>query len=347
MVERYSLEQAYEEAVKLQEIIKEGQAQTYAEAERVLEGQEKEGENLIIERGRTLPFEELPDNSIALDGYVQGPQMDLERNRFSFDHHDKVNRQITRASCQQVMDALLLGMDTKDCKVHINDVDGDTVLSVWLLRHPEKANDPKVRMLVESVGGIDSHGPAYEPLDPELAERFFKGVMKPEGDARRTRTYAQADLRQMLDECLKNLDDLMDGKLEYQQQDDNRSYETVLAEKDWLMVESSDFVFDLVYKDGHNRAVAMQRQPDGSIAYTIAKKSELVRNFPVGPASVEGTILYELKQIEPGWGGGSTIGGAPRNPDGSRSRLTPKQVAEVIKRVVERGASSGEKKESQ
>lgn len=28
-----------------------------------------------------------------------------------------------------------------------------------------------------------------------------------------------------------------------------------------------------------------------------------------------------MNQLEPGWGGGSTIGGAPRNPDGSRSKL--------------------------
>lgn len=289
---------------------------------------------LVIERGKTEKFENLPDNSIALDGYVQGPEFDLERNRFSFDHHDKVNRQITRASCQQVMDAILLGFEPKDSSVHINDVDGDTVLSVWLLRHPEMANDPKARMLVESVGGVDAHGPAYQALDPVLAEKFSKAVMKPESDARRNRTYAQADLGVLLEECLKNLDDLMAGKLEYVKEEKERSFKVAKEGTGWAMIESDDFVFDLVYQAGHNRAVAMQRQPDGSIAYTVAKKSELVSNFPVGPMSKEGTILYELNKIEPGWGGGSTIGGAPRNPDGSRSRLSPEQVFEVIEKIV-------------
>ena len=289
---------------------------------------------LIVERGKTEQIENLPKNSIALDGYVQGPVFDLENNRFSFDHHDKVNRQITRATCQQVMDALLLGFEPKDSSIYINDVDGDTLLSLWLLRHPEMTKDPKVRMLVESVGGIDAHGPAYQPLDPELAEKFYQGVMKPEGDARRNRTYAQVDLNTLLEQCLRNLDDLMAGKLEYSKEEKERSFKVVKEGSGWVMVESNDFVFDLVYEAGHTRVVAMQRQPDGSIAYTVAKKSELVSDFPVGPMSKEGTILYELNKIEPGWGGGSSIGGAPRNPDGSRSKLSPEQVFSKIEDVL-------------
>ncbi len=289
---------------------------------------------LVVERGKTEQLENLPKNSIALDGYVQGPLFDLENNRFSFDHHDKVNRQITRASCQQVEDALLLGFEPKEYGVYINDIDGDTVLSVWLLRHPEMVKDPKVRILVESVGGIDAHGPAYQPLDSELAEKFFKAVMKPEGDARRNKTYAQADLNTLLEQCLKNLDNLIAGTLEYTKEVDKRSFEITREGTDWAMVESNDFVFDMLYQAGHTRVVATQKQPDGSIAYTIAKKSELVNGFPVGPTSKEGSILYELNKIEPGWGGGSTIGGAPRNSDGSRSRLSPEQVFEIIENIV-------------
>ena len=44
--------------------------------------------------------------------------------------------------------------------------------------------------------------------------------------------------------------------------------------------------------------------------------------------------ITALGEIEPGWGGGSTIGGAPRNADGSRSRLTPKQVFDAVERVL-------------
>ncbi len=298
----------------------------------------------IVERGITKEFEVMPEWSIALDGYVQGPNRDEvdekgKIKRHSFDHHDKVNRQITRASCQQVSDAILLGLEPQYYDFYINDVDGDTVLSVWLLRHPEMVKDRKIRMLVESVGGTDAHGPAYEPLDPELNDIFYSAVMKPEKDLRENRTYAQVDLSSLLEQCLKNLDDFFDGKISYEKKEDTRKFEVVKEGSGWVMVESNDFVFDLVYKAGHKRAVAMQNQPDGSIAYTVAKKSEFVGNFPVGPMSKEGTILYELAQIEPGWGGGSTIGGAPRNPDGSRSRLTPEQVFEVIEKIVNKSTA--------
>ncbi|MCR4275029.1 MAG: hypothetical protein NUW02_03250 [Candidatus Campbellbacteria bacterium] len=290
--------------------------------------------SLIIERGKTEQLENLPENSIALDGYVQGPLFDLEHNKFSFDHHDNVNRQITRASCQQIADALLLGFEPKESNIYVNDIDGDTVLSVWLLRHPKMVNDPRVRMLVESVGGVDAHGPAYVPLDSELAEKFYKGVMKPEIDTRRNRTYAQTDLNTLLEECLKNVDALVAGTLVYEKLEDHRSFEVIKEGTGWIMVESNDFVFDLVYKAGHTRAVAMQKQPDGSIAYTVAKKSELVSNFPVGPTSKDGSILYELNKLEAGWGGGSTIGGAPRNPDGSRSHLSPEEVFGAIEDIL-------------
>jgi len=100
------------------------------------------------------------------------------------------------------------------------------------------------------------------------------------------------------------------------------------------MATSESFVFDLLYKDGHNAAVAYRGLPDGSFEYTIGKKSDLVR-FPLGPHSKPGTILHALAAIEPGWGGGSTIGGAPRNPDGSRSKLTPTEVFELIAKLLQ------------
>jgi thioredoxin 1 len=71
-----------------------------------------------------------------------------------------------------------------------------------------------------------------------------------------------------------------------------------------------------------------RRLPDGTWGYTVAKRSEFVKYFPVPE------ILSVLAAREPGWGGGSTIGGAPRHPDGSRSRLTPDEVFAVVEGVV-------------
>ena len=68
--------------------------------------------------------------------------------------------------------------------------------------------------------------------------------------------------------------------------------------------------------------------PDGSHAYTVAKRSEFVKFFPVR------TVLEALDARERGWGGGSTVGGAPRNADGSRSRLATDEVFDIVESIV-------------
>ena len=65
--------------------------------------------NIIVQRGMTLPFNQLPPYSLALDGYVQGPALDVENHRYSFDHHAGCLRLVTKATCAQVLDALILG----------------------------------------------------------------------------------------------------------------------------------------------------------------------------------------------------------------------------------------------
>jgi hypothetical protein len=63
--------------------------------------------------------------------------------------------------------------------------------------------------------------------------------------------------------------------------------------------------------------------PGGTRAYTIGKRSEFVDYDVTG-------FLRALDALEPGWGGGSTVGGAPRARDGARSRLSVEQVAQVF-----------------
>ena len=101
------------------------------------------------------------------------------------------------------------------------------------------------------------------------------------------------------------------------------------------MVESEGFVFRDLYRDGITRAVTCRPLEDGSWQYTIARKSDLVAGFPVGPTSTPGSILHALAEREPGWGGGSSIGGSPRNEDGSSSRLSPDEVFALIEALLD------------
>ncbi len=102
----------------------------------------------------------------------------------------------------------------------------------------------------------------------------------------------------------------------------------------WVLVTSDADALDQVYAAGHARVVMWRPLPDGSTAYTVARRSDLVDGFPVGPVSRPGTILAALAAREPGWGGGSSIGGAPRHPDGRRSALPPDKVFAVVEAAV-------------
>lgn len=304
---------------------------------------------IVVQRGVTLSFQDLPSKSLALDGYIQGPAIDVENQRYSFDHHAGCLRLVTKATCAQVLDALILGLNPRDMTVYLNDVDGDTVLSVWLLQHPELVKAPLVRDLVEDVANVDAHGPSYFPFvrDQELCQRFFKGVMEPEARARRDGSYATVDLEDLLEQCLHRIDQLIFENDHFNlSQDLNKSasYEITHQGQNWVMVQSNEPVFAALYRDGYRRVVAYHpvevQLPSGEVeyswAYTIAKQSDLVSGFPIPE------ILHCLAQIEPGWGGGSSIGGAPRRPNGSRSYLCPDNVFAIIDAALNGRALSAE-----
>jgi hypothetical protein len=287
---------------------------------------------IVIERGRTVPFEALPPRSVALDGYVLGPQIDAEGERYSFDHHGDCVRHATRSTAEQVHDAIAMGLKPDGLSVLLNDIDLDTALAVWLLRHRERAQEPLVNRLVLYAGLLDAHCGAY-PLSGDMPT-IVEWLSEPETRARADGSYYQLDtagLRTLLDEVGRRISVYADGASHAytaHYRADSR-YEVVCRGRGWSVVRSvGTRAHAKVFADGHERVVIWTPLLDGTHAYTVAKRSEFVKDFPVPE------ILTALGEIEPGWGGGSTIGGAPRNADGSRSRLTPKQVFDAVEQVL-------------
>ncbi len=288
--------------------------------------------DIVIERGKTVPFDALPDHSLALDGYVLGPAIDAERERFSFDHHGDCIRHATRSTAEQVHDALALGLEPSTFTVFVNDVDLDTALAVWLLRHPERSREPLVNRLVLCAGLLDAYGGAY-PLAGEMPN-VIEWLAEPETTARASGEYYQlsaAGLHALVDEIGRRLSVYADGASQAWTRDyhvDSR-YKVEREGTGWVLVRSvGTRAHARLFAEGHQRVVIHTPLRDGTHGYTVAKRSEFVKAFPVR------RILSALAAVEPGWGGGSTIGGAPRNADGSRSRLSPDDVYAVVERVV-------------
>lgn len=287
---------------------------------------------LVIDRGKTLSLSALPSRSIALDGYVQGPAIDADGEKYSFDHHAGCVRHATRATAEQVRDAIILGLDPRDFTVFVNDVDLDTALSVWLLANPHRAQEEIVHELVDDAGLLDAHSGAY-PMDPDR-RNVIEWLSEPETTARADGSYWGLDnsgLEQLLADVSRRLDVFTRGESDPSIREfkvDER-YEIERRGTGWVLARTVGIrSHAALFGDGHHRVVMYRQLPDGSWGYTIAKRSEFVKQFPIE------RIFAALSEREPGWGGASTIGGAPRHADGSRSRLSPSQVFDIVESVV-------------
>lgn len=297
--------------------------------------------------GQVLPFSELPVNSIALDGAVQGPQVDAANRKFSFDHHAGCTRLVTLATCQQVALALRLGLVVDvDTEIFINDLDADTVLSVWLLENSERVGEERVAQLIDRVGLTDAHGPIFPPhaLHREISPAY--GSKDPQ-------------TIDMLNTFLAKVTEYADGIWQAPATRPERLSSGFgwSPKTGWKMLEAQTG-FDSLYGAGFIAGVLFTEGPGGTTMYTIGKRSDLVP-LPLGPGAIvrppksnedyrQDTILGKLALAEleanptqthaANWGGATTVGGSPRNEvelDGKKvncySRLKPEQVLEICK----------------
>lgn len=290
--------------------------------------------NVIIKRGVTINLEDLEPFSIAIDGFVQGPQIDNENHRYSFDHHAGCLRYCTTSACMQAHTAILLGLDPSPFTFYANDVDADVCAAIWCLQNPDRCDNPLAIKLINAIGTLDMHSGAYKGLNG--MGKVVEWISAPETDSKRNNDYhklSDAGLYAILEAILHRIDLYVDGEaqVEITKQPKHGEYKILRNENDWVLIESHDpHIFATVYQAGFDRVVLYRPQHDGSKAITLAKRSDFIDKFPLA-------IMYEeFNKLEPGWGGSSTVGGAVRNPDGSRSKLDLDVICKVINDCVAR-----------
>lgn len=284
---------------------------------------------IVIQRGKKVPLESLPEYSIALDGFVPGPKMDNDHHRYSFDHHEGCDRFSTLASCMQAMNAINIGLDPSSYTVFANDVDLDVCLSIWCLQNPDRCTDASVIKLVNAAGLLDMYCGA---ISVNGMSKVIEWISDPEVNSKKNDDYSKMSndgLHSIMEAVLHRIDLYVDGsateEINKYSKHKHTDFKIQRNENGWVLVETADtHCYSQLYKAGFERVVLYKTQNDGSLAVSIAKKSDFVENFPVL------TILHKLNEIEPGWGGGTTVGGAPRCSDGSRSKLSLDKIIEVI-----------------
>ncbi len=307
---------------------------------------------LKLDRGATVSFADLPPCSIALDGYVQGPAIDTATRRFSFDHHDGCIRHATLATCEMTLDALRVGLDPSDLTVFVNDLDPDTIASAWLLLYPAAASVPGVAVAIHALGRLDALGPSVGVEVPS-ALRWALGPYFASADAGQLRQPEGwvAVWELVLAECFARLNNWLAAGAPSTSPAMPASeprlaeYEVLFDGGTWQLLQSPAGLgaFAAAYSRGVRAAVVARELGDGTTEYTVGKASEFVSGFDV-PAILAALAAAE-REVNPAqdparnWGGGTTIGGSPRNADGSGSRLRWSSVVEVVRMVC--GRSDG------
>ncbi len=293
--------------------------------------------HVVFERGMTWSFDALPDRAIALDGAVQGPRIDAERARFSFDHHAGCIRHATLSTCEMTFDAIRVGLDPAGFTIYLNDLDADTVLATWLLHRPDVVASSRVERAVRAVGRIDALGPATRGRFPgAIAE-----ALSPIGPLVDQRTLSEPELVDRLRACLLGLDAWFDAGCPARRPPPRvgQPIDVLHDGGNWALVRGHGVrAFTDVYRRGYRAAIVARALPSGTWEYTVGKASEFVPNFPV-PLLLEALRTAEREanrnqSPNTSWGGGSTIGGSPRNTDGSSSVLSPERVLAVAQSVL-------------
>lgn len=288
--------------------------------------------NIIIERGKVIEFKDLPSYSIALDGYVSsGPEYDSINHKFNFDHHNGCLRFCTLSTCQQAYFSILAGLEPENYTLYANDIDSDVVLAIWCLSNPDRCREPLVKKLVDAVGTGDMFAGAISTNGMTKTVEWIAG---PETDSKRNDDYSKLSddgLYSIMEAVLHRIDQYVDGEasVEITKQHKHGEYKILRNENGWVMVESKDpHVYQQLYQAGFDRIVLVRKQKDGSNAISLAKRSDFISSFPLSK------FYEELNKLEIGWGGSNLCGGAPRNHDGSRSKLQLDKIVEVIDGII-------------
>lgn len=302
--------------------------------------------NLIFKQNRTWSLIQLKNKSIALNGAVDVPFLNHEDQIYSFTQ--SLNYP-TEATCVQVLNALLLGLNPNGFIIYINNLDADTFLSLILLEaatvmlkysnteRPKRLRLGPVTDLVRAIGLVSVHGVNY-PLEKNIQDivnsffiatglrlKNFPGYMEEQ-------ILVNSDPISAYEEVKKKYYD-WSGEIHIEEikadvkvthRGNGFIFATVLNQPIPLSDPCKyEPLLKILYEDGYTAVILWQKQEDKSFTYTIARKSRFIY-FPVN------VITKKLSQIEHGWLGDRTIGFAPMNADGSRSKIHPDHLFELI-----------------
>jgi hypothetical protein len=283
--------------------------------------------------------------SVAIDGYVsEGPWYDDKLPCQNFNHHEGVPRLETRATCAQVLVAIRQGFFRRyrdengpRAVVYTNDCDEDVCLSWYLLKNNVLAAqtlNPPLNRLVHMVDMMDTTCGAY-PFPEDLPSlRALTWVFEPYRRFRFSGGLARRDADEF-ESIVTDVEHRISAHTSGTGREatiDTR-YVILGNHVGWTHVREIGTQARIgMFSDGIRAFVSSTPYGDGRWMHIIGRMSAY-EQYPV-PKILDAMNKAEGITGANRWGGGQTIGGAPRI---GGSALDPKQVAEIIEDVVKAG----------
>lgn len=282
---------------------------------------------------------EAPENTIALDGVVQGgPFFDERTRRVNFDHHDAVVREATMSTAMQVYMAIKGGLmrlfrDTGGYNIWMNDTDQDSTLAAWLLVNHHLFEGvqsiPHMSRLLSITDRWDITGGAFPMNLQDRIVRQHNWVFRPYTELRKTGALASANgavLRDNLEAMFDRLNRFMMGEAE-EVEIDTRHTMLYQGERFWIVDEiGGNEARYVLWSRGMQAFLSIvARRPDGKMVYSIGRRSRYIP-FPV-PRLYKALSAAEGLSAEDAWNGSDIVGGSNRK---FGSGLSWEQARDVI-----------------
>ncbi|OGL97091.1 hypothetical protein A2318_04640 [Candidatus Uhrbacteria bacterium RIFOXYB2_FULL_45_11] len=271
-----------------------------------------------------IAWADLPDNSIAFDGIVNGgPLFDPIRRCVNFDHHDGVVREATMSTCMQVLFAIkggLMSMFPPGSTIHlyVNDTDQDTSLAIFLVLENHQFTGtksiPAMSRLIALTDRLDVTGGAF-PMDLSdslLGHHLW--VFEHYARSRTSGALAVADafaLTSNLEATLGRLKEFMMGDAGIAPL--NKEHRILFDHPRFKIVDEiggNDARYYL-FSHGMDAFISIvARRPDGRMVMSIGRRSRYIP-FPVH-AIYDRFNKEEGRTRENGFDGSDIVGGSSR-----------------------------------
>lgn len=266
-----------------------------------------------------------PPNSVAFDGFV-GAENGAVNGYLNHNHHENSGPE-TRSACWQIYHAIKDGTLEKRIDTSgpwygfLNHLDGDSVLSNYLLAHKDDEFSESEKELLEELVSIEDRldvNAGLYSVEPELM-RKIAWVFRPCNGCRNV-SISEKKALEIIGEVDRRISEYLEGngkKVELK-----TGYDVLLDRGDWKIIqEYGEDSRSALAREGITSFVSVKGRDDGNLACSLI-------NMDAGE-------LYGILNKHEGiaeddpdrWGGADNRGGSPR---GKGSKLSVYELQDII-----------------